>query len=67
VDAGKSPGFPGVTVVLVALKLNVPALGSGGSALITAGKCQAHEFVVKSHFLYADHSTLDLQSSSRCA
>jgi hypothetical protein len=64
---GKGPGFPGVTVVLVSLKLNVPALGRGGSALITAGTCQGHEFVVRSHFIYADHTTLDLRSSSRCA
>jgi hypothetical protein len=55
-----------VTVVVVSLKLNVPALGRGRSALITAGRCTVHKFFVKSHFVYADHSTLDLQSSSAC-
>jgi hypothetical protein len=43
-----------------------PVLGSGRSALITAGRCTAHKFVVKSHFVYANHSKLDLKSSSRC-
>ena len=64
---GKGAGFPGVTVVLVGLKLNVPAVGSGKSALITAGRCTAHAFVVTSQFVYADHSVLDLRSSSRCS
>jgi hypothetical protein len=52
---------------VVSLKLNLPALGRGRNALITAGRCTAHRFVVKSHFVYADHSTLDLQSSSPCS
>jgi hypothetical protein len=63
---GKGPGFPGVTVVLVGLKLNVPALGSGRSALITAGRCTTHAFVVTSRFVYTDHSVLDRRSSSWC-
>ncbi len=58
--------FPGVTAVLVSLKLSVPALGSGRSALITAGRCTAHRFVVKSHFTYRGHSGVDVQSSSAC-
>lgn len=64
---GKSPGFAGVKVVLVSLKLSVPALGSGKKALITAGTCSSHRFVVKSRFVYADHSTLELKSSSGCS
>lgn len=63
---GKAPGFPGVSVVLVALKLRVPPLGSGRKALVTAGRCTAHRFVVGSRFVYADHSTLSLSSSSAC-
>jgi hypothetical protein len=63
---GRGPGFAGVELVLVSLKLNVPKLGTGHNALITAGRCAARRFVVKEHFVYADHSRLDLQSSSRC-
>jgi hypothetical protein len=63
---GKAPGFPGVKVVLVSLKLHVPALGTGHHALITAGRCDAHRFVVRSRFDYADHSTVTLTSSSAC-
>jgi len=63
---GKGRGFPGVTVVLVSLKLDLGAMGSGSTALMTAGDCTAHRFVVKSHFVYANHSTLNLQSSSAC-
>ncbi len=57
----------GISVVLVALKLNVPALGSGRQALITAGRCSSHAFVVTSHFVYTDGSTLMLSSSSACS
>ena len=64
---GKAPGFPGVKVVLVSLKLSVPAIGSGRGALISAGKCTAHRFVVTTHFVYVDHTTLNLQSSSPCS
>lgn len=63
---GKSPGFAGVKVVLTALKLRVPALGTGRHALITSGRCTAHRFVVRSRFDYADHSALTLTSSSPC-
>lgn len=55
---GKSKGFSGVTVVLVSLNLNLPALGSGRSALITAGRCTEHRFLVTEHFVYRDHGTL---------
>jgi hypothetical protein len=58
--------FPGVTAVLVSLKLSVPALGSGRSALLTAGRCVSHKFVVKSHFVYRNHTKLDVKSSSTC-
>jgi FlaG/FlaF family flagellin (archaellin) len=62
-----SPTVAGVKVVLTSLKLNVPARVSGGHALITAGRCTAHNFVVGSHFVYDDGSTMDLQSSSPCS
>lgn len=61
-----SPTVAGFQVVLVSLKLNVPSRGSGKTALITAGKCTAHSFTVKSHFVYTDGSQADLQSSSPC-
>jgi hypothetical protein len=57
----------GIKVVLVSLKLNVPAKGTGSTALITAGKCTAHKFTVKSHFTYDDGSTLNTTSSSACS
>jgi hypothetical protein len=57
----------GIKVVLTSLKLSTPAIGSGPSALMTAGKCAAHKFVVKSHFAYVDGSTLDEISSSACS
>ena len=60
------PKFAGVTGVLVALKLTVPAMGAGPTALISAGRCTAHEFAVTSRFTYADHSRLTLHSKSRC-
>jgi hypothetical protein len=63
---GKSKGFSGVTVALVSLKLDVPALGSGRSALITAGRCTGHRFLVTEHFVYRDHATLDLHGSLPC-
>ena len=62
-----TPVVATIKVVLVSLKLNVPAKGSGKSALITAGKCRAHKFVVKSHFAYADGSTFDTTNSSACS
>jgi hypothetical protein len=62
-----TPTVAGFQVVLVSLKLNVPARGSGKTALITAGKCTGHSFIIKSHFVYTDGSTADLQSSSPCS
>jgi hypothetical protein len=62
-----TPTVAGVKVVLTSLQLSVPARGSGSHALITAGQCTAHNFVVKSHFVYDDGSTMDLQSSSPCS
>lgn len=62
-----SPTVAGFQVVLVSLKLNVAAHGSGKTALITAGRCNAHSFTVKSHFVYTDGSTADLQSTSPCS
>ena len=56
----------GVPVVLVTLKLNIPAHGSGANALITSGTCRAHRFVVRSHFIYDDGTKLTLRSSSAC-
>jgi hypothetical protein len=62
-----TPVVSTIKVVLVALKLNVPVKGSGKTALVTAGKCSAHKFVVKSHFLYLDGSTFNTTSSSACS
>ena len=61
-----TPTVAGFQVVLVSLKLNVPARSSGKTALITAGKCSAPGFIVRSHFVYTDGSTADLQSTSPC-
>lgn len=63
---GKAPGFAGVELVIVSLTLNVPKHGTGHNALITAGRCTAHKFVVKEHFDYADRSRLDLKSLTSC-
>ena len=57
----------GISLVLTSLKLNIPALGSGKTALVTSGKCRAHAFTVKSYFTYADGSTLALTNSSACS
>jgi len=62
-----TPVVATIKVVLVSLKLNVPAKGSGANALITAGKCSAHKFVVKSHFVYQDGSTFETATSSACS
>ena len=62
-----TPVVSTIKVVLVALKLNVPAKGSGTQALITAGVCSAHKFVVKSHFVYVDGSTFNTTTSSACS
>lgn len=62
-----TPVVSTIKVVLVSLKLSVPAKGSGKKALITAGRCRAHKFVVKSHFTYVDGSTFNTTSSSACS
>jgi hypothetical protein len=62
-----TPTVAGVKVVLTSLQLGVPARGTGRHALITAGRCTAKNFVVGSHFVYDDGSTMDLQSSSPCS
>lgn len=62
-----TPTVAGVKVVLTSLQLSVPARGSTHKALITAGRCTAHKFVVKSHFTYDDATTMDLQSTSPCS
>jgi len=63
---GKARGFPGVTAVLVSLTLRLPALGSGSASLIRAGQCTRRTFVVRSRFVYRDHSGLDIASTSSC-
>jgi hypothetical protein len=62
-----TPTVAGFQVVLGSLRLNVPARGSGETSLITAGKCSPQGFIVKSHYVYTDGSTADLQSTSRCS
>jgi hypothetical protein len=62
-----TPVVATIKVVLVTLKLNVAAKDSGTKALITAGQCSAHKFVVKSHFVYVDGSTFNTTDSSACS
>jgi hypothetical protein len=56
----------GLDVFLVKLTLNVPPRGSGRHALITAGKCTAGKFVIKSHFEYSSGPPIDLVGGSSC-
>lgn len=58
--------FSGVTAVIALLKLGIPALGNGSNALLTAGSCSQHRFVVQAHFTYADHGKAVLASQSKC-
>ncbi|HYB24636.1 MAG TPA: hypothetical protein VED41_12610 [Solirubrobacteraceae bacterium] len=57
----------GLNIVITALNLTVKTIGSGSNAFITAGKCTAGKFVVKSGFLYQTGATLTLSSSSKCS
>lgn len=59
--------YPGITAVIVSLKLNIPAMGSGSDALVTSGSCTAKHFVVTSRFTYADHTEQRLQTRSSCS
>jgi hypothetical protein len=63
---GKAHGFAGIAAVLVSLTLRIPALGHGQDALILAGACAEHHFVVTSRFVYADRSRLELRGASSC-
>jgi len=65
---GKSSAqkFAGVTGVIALLQLNIPSLGSGSDALITAGSCSTHGFVVTSHFTYANDTKAVLKSRTSC-
>jgi hypothetical protein len=62
-----TPTVAGMKVVLVSLQLSVPARGRGRGALISAGRCTAHNFIINSHFSYSDNTTTDMQSVSRCS
>jgi hypothetical protein len=64
---GDYKSFAGITAVIVSLKLNVPALGTGSKSLITAGSCHAGRFVVDSRFTYADRTKMLLTSRSTCS
>jgi len=57
----------GLNIVITALNLTIKKIGSGSKAFITAGKCTAGKFVVKSSFLYQTGATLALKSSSKCS
>ncbi len=46
-----TPKVAGFKVVLIGLKLKVPARGSGSKALITAGQCVAKQFVFNARFV----------------
>jgi hypothetical protein len=63
---GKARGFPGITAVFVSLTLRIPALGRGPNALVRAGDCTSHRFVVRSRFAYRDHSVRDIRNTSSC-
>ncbi len=57
----------GLTIVITALNLKVNTIGSAKTAFITAGKCSAGKFNVKSSFLYYTGATQALSSSSKCS
>lgn len=57
----------GIIVVLESLKFNVRAIGTGTKALVTAGKCTAHKWVVATHVLYTDGTTFDGSSTTACS
>jgi len=57
----------GLNVVITALNLTIKTIGSGSKAFITAGKCTAGKFTVKSSFLYQTGATLTRTSSSKCS
>ena len=63
---GKAHGFAGISAVLVSLTLRIPPLGHGHDALILAGKCTGHQFVVTSRFVYADSTRLTSRRASSC-
>lgn len=56
-----------LNIVITTLKLSIKTIGTGSKAFITAGKCTAGEFVVKSNFVYQTGATLALTSSSKCS
>ena len=58
--------FAGVTAVVALLKLDIPAMGSGSDALITAGSCSRHAFLVTSHFTYANNTNAVFKSRTSC-
>ncbi len=62
-----TPKVAGFKVVLIGLKLKVPARGSGSKALITAGRCVAKQFVFNARFVYTDGSKADVKSTSPCS
>ena len=66
-DKKSKPPFPGVKVVLVSFKLTIPARGSGSHALVRAGRCAAHKFVVHSRFYYDDGTKFATKTSSPCS
>jgi len=57
----------GLNVVITSLTLNVKTIGHGKKAFITAGKCKAGKFTVKSSFVYQTGATLTVPSSSKCS
>jgi hypothetical protein len=56
-----------LTIVITGLTLTVNKVGSGKNTFITAGKCVAGKFPVKSSFAYYTGVTLTLSSSSKCS
>jgi len=57
----------GLNIVITTLDLTVNRIGTGSNAFITAGKCTAGKFTVKSSYLYQTGASLTLTSSSKCS
>lgn len=57
----------GVPVIVTALKLKVPALGTGRKALLTSGRCIDQRFLISTLLKYSDGTSKKIASTSRCS
>lgn len=62
-----TPSVAGLKMVLVSLQSTCRCKAAVAPSPITAGRCTDHNFIVRSHFMYDDGSTMDLQSTSPCS